>query len=444
MSADGIPILEPKNLAKYLDARISEALAGKGLGDGVETAFRKLEDQEDKVALALRVWKNNGFAHQADAAKFKDTKQREEARLSYTDLVDAMSMPDASMLMPRVMSQIVKEAIEPNLVLTPLLRQLRFEAGTSISFPSVSAMTGALDMAEGDEYPELMGPRWAGTVTAKIGKCGCSVRITEEMLRFAQWDIMSMLIQGAGKALARHKEVKVANLILDNAVVSFDNDSPGGAPNGRTTGRDLNADFNNSLRLDDLFVTYSDMINDGFIPNTLIVNPAGWLIFARDPSMRAFNFGNSTPIMTTPSGSNPLHWTGGGMGSQSLQTPSTAAELRNSSTLFTPPPSLFPVPLRIVVSPFITYNAGTKKTDIIMADQSELGLLVTNEDVMTDQFDDAMRDIRRLKFRERYGLCVLNEGKAIRKLKSVSTNRGYDWEDTKLGWDAATQLLPSV
>ena len=44
---------------------------------------------------------------------------------------------------------------------------------------------------EGGEYPERK-LEVAGTVTAFIGKSGVKVRITDEMLRYSQYDVMSM------------------------------------------------------------------------------------------------------------------------------------------------------------------------------------------------------------------------------------------------------------
>ena len=432
--------VERESLDKYLRDRVGTLLKEHGFGEDAKTALRRMTDQESKFALAYQVWRNNGFKDSRDADMFRG-QESESARMGYKDLVDAMSTPDASVLIPRVMTKIVREAIEPQLVLTQLFRMIRFSAGTTISFPAVSAMSGVQDMAEGDEYPELMGPRWAGTVTAKMGKVGCAVRITEELLRYSQFDIMSMLIQGAGRAMARHKEQKAANQILDNAVLSFDNDSPSTSENGKTTGRDLAGAGNKTLRLDDLFVVYSDLVNDGFLPNLLLMNAAGWLIMARDPTMRAFGFANGGPLFRTAQGSNPLPWNyaGGNLGQAVPE-----ASLRNTSTTYVDVPDLFPVPLQIVISPFISYTAASKKTDMIMADRDEIGIMVVDEDVSTDQFDDPFRDIRRVKFRERYGFCITNEGQGIRKLANISTDRGFDFEDTKTVWDLADSALPSL
>ena len=54
-----------------------------------------------------------------------------------------------------------------------------------------------------------------------------------------------------------------------------------------------------------------------------------------------------------------------------------------------------------------------------MFDARELGVLIVDEDVTTEEFDDPRVDIRKIKLRERYGIGILNEGKAIAVMKNV-------------------------
>jgi hypothetical protein len=114
---------------------------------------------------------------------------------------------------------------------------------------------------------------------------------------------------------------------------------------------------------------------------------------------------------------------------------------------------MFPSPLRIIVSPFLSYTAAVAesglvaasaaKTDIIMADTNELGIIVIDEDVTNEEWDDPNRDIRTIKFRERYGLGILNEGKAVAIAKNVSITKAYDLEDM-LRWQAGTGGLTAI
>ena len=96
-----------------------------------------------------KLWRNNGFETPSD--QFDPTKK--DQKIAFRELVDALSTPDASILIGKVVSNIVKEAIEPLLVGTSLLHTIRFSAGQQITFPAAGAFT-AEDIPEGGEYPE--------------------------------------------------------------------------------------------------------------------------------------------------------------------------------------------------------------------------------------------------------------------------------------------------
>jgi len=104
---------------------------------------------QDKYENAYKVWTNNGFENQED----QSDPMKKDQKITYGDLCDALSTPDASILIPKVISNIVKEAIEPLLVGTSLLQTIRFSAGQQITFPAAGAFT-AEDIPEGGEYPE--------------------------------------------------------------------------------------------------------------------------------------------------------------------------------------------------------------------------------------------------------------------------------------------------
>jgi hypothetical protein len=118
--------------------------------------------------------------------------------------------------------------------------------------------------------------------------------------------------------------------------------------------------------------------------------------------------------------------------------------LNPQASTYVPPPSIFPVPLKMIVSPFIYFNQSTRSTHIGMADSMELGVIVVDEDVITDQWDDPRPDIRSAKLRERYGLAIDNLGQAIMWAKHVRIDRNYDWEaNIGLDWNVGSGTLPT-
>ncbi len=421
-----------EEMVDELTVKISEKLDAKKEVPASQKVFSD-PTLQDKYENAYKIWVNNGYEKQED----QFDPSRKDQKITYGDLCDALSTPDASILIPKVISNIVKEAIEPLLVGTSLLQTIRFSAGQQITFPAAGAFT-AEDIPEGGEYPERK-LEVAGTVTAFIGKSGVKVRITDEMLRYSQYDVMGMHIRAAGRALARHKETKIFNMINNEGVTVFDNN----VANKQTSGRASDGTGNGTITLDDLLVMYSKIVEKGFIPNALLMSPLGWLVFARDPILRAFGFANGGPIFSPLQGQPGLasQWYQGG------NNVGPVATAQNVASTYANVPNLFPAPLRIIVSPFCSYTAAVgatpAKTDIMMVDTNELGILVVDEDVTTEEWDDPNRDIRAIKFRERYGLGVLNEGQAIAVAKNINIVRAYDLDDS-LTWQAGSGALPTI
>ena len=416
-----------------ITAKVSKSLVKEDSKSGTKKDFADAKLQS-KYENAWNLWNHNGYVNQEDQF---DPKKKDQ-KIGYSELVDALSTPDASILIGRVVSNVVKEAIEPLLVGTSLLHKIRFSAGQQITFPAAGAFT-AEDIPEGGEYPERK-LELAGTVTAFIGKSGVKVRITDEMLRYSQYDVMNMHIRAAGRALARHKETKIFNMINNTGTTIFDNN----VANTQTSGRNSAGAGNGTITLDDLLIMYSRVVSAGFTPNSLLLSPLGWLIFARDPILRAFGFANGGPMFAPMQGQPGLakSWYSGGIN----VGPTAGAQY--ASTTYTNVPNLFPAPLRIIVSPFAgsytTAVAGTSAyTNIIMADSNELGIIVVDEDVTNEEWDDPNRDIRAIKFRERYGLGILNEGNAIAIAKAVNITKAYALDDL-LTWDAQGGGLPAI
>ena len=411
------------SLASEIVESIQESLPQNG-NDNSDIDFSKDKEVVRKDRKNLRVfdsiWKQAGRISGSDARVSIDTlfeKDREVTK----QMSDNFSS-DHPLLIPRIVSNMAREAIEPNQVLTSLLTRLNFTNGTRIVFPAWGGFHAA-DIAEGAEYPERT-MELAGQVEATIGKSGVAVKVSEEMVRYSQYDVLGLHIRAAVKALLRHKESKVAALITaDYGNVIFDNQS---SSYKSTTGRNAAGTYNGTLTLDDLFYAYAAMVDRGFTPNTIIMHPLAWQIFAQEGISKAFGFTNGiNPLLwQLPQGSpgNAPEWKMGGLNSNSyVSSPSQLA------TTFTNVPSIFPTNFRIVVSPYMPFTASTSLTDIVFCDAAELGMLIVDEEVTTDEWEDKARDLKKIKFRERYGLAVANDGKGIGLMKSIKVGKSYDF-----------------
>lgn len=416
------------------DQRVGERLNEEEVRDeffGSTEEVRFQRQRDAKVRSLKTIWENQG------------THPKTGRNYSIMDLVgwdinqakklqDTQFSTDQPLLIPRVVSEFVKEAVEPRLVLGPLLQRITMLTGTHITFPATGAVW-AHDMAEYSEYQEQE-LEFAGLVSATIGKVGVAVKFSEEMIQDSRWDIVSMHLRACGKALARHKEQKVATMILNSATSDFDND--GGT---HTTGRGSDGAYNGTFTLDDLLTMYAAAVNEGYEPNTLLMNPMGWLIFARDPVMRSFGFMNGGEMWQQHQGQPGAapQWKGGGF----IQEPFKVSSPEMISTTQTPVPSQFPYALSIIVSPYINYDSDNNCTDIYLCDRSNLGYLVERESVYTEEWKDPAHDIYKMKFRERYAVNGPVDD-SIRAAKNVVIAKGYDLDDN-FYWQMGTGQFPT-
>jgi hypothetical protein len=235
-----------------------------------------------------------------------------------------------------------------------------------------------------------------------------------------------MHVRQASRALARHKERKIFNMLNSSGVVVFDNNAPSTAEIGRTTGRGLSGAGNGSMTVDDLFDMYAKCLERGFTPDVVLVHPLAWATFVKDPVMReiALNTGmtanwfNGMPSNVYPATS--AAWKSVGRTGPSTSNPSQAErEGTQQSKLVLPQLTPFGG-LTVIPTCHVPFDPVNKTTSIIMLDSSEVGALVVAEDPTMMEWDDPARDIKKLKMRERYGLALFNEGHAISVARNIS------------------------
>lgn len=377
------------------------------------------------------MWRNNGLLPN------EDTEELDEA-VRKRRLQDALAVPNAPMMFPKVINRVVREAIEPMLVGTSLLQRIDYSYGQTITFGATGGLEAA-DVAEGQEYPEQQLDFAGGTVTATIGKSGVAVKVTEEMVRYSQFDVIGMHLRAAGRALARHKETKIFNLIRNEGVTIFDNAEPDKSLKGVTTGRSFDGTANGSMTMDDLFDAWAHILMQGFRPNTLIMHPLTWTMFVKDSTMRHFVLQNGGGSFFGGWNGNPMGgfpaWgpaSQNGMGvptgqpltpanspSGNAATPTGEQSQTQDGEPQLPPHAGFLGNLAIVVSPYVPFDADTQLTDVYLCDRQELGFLIVDEDPTTEDFDDPARDIRKVKIRERYALAINNAGLGVGVIRNV-------------------------
>lgn len=397
--------------------------------DELDLADVPEEIRKDRKRLRAmrRIWENGGYI---DGLSDKVTvEQLIKKDIEYTTRMRDSFSTDHPLLIPRVLSEMAREAIEPVIVLTGLLQRINYSAGTQLVFPAWGAISAA-DVPEGGEYPERS-LELAGQVTATIGKAGVAVKFSEEMIRYSQFDVMSAHVRAAGRAMQRWKEQKVANMLFTentNVIMYGATTSPPSTAK-RVTGRDPSGAYNSTLTLDDLFYAYGQMVNNGFIPDTLIMHPFAWEIFANEAIARAFGFANGRAevMWQAPQGVGSAKANQFRVGGLNQQT--VVGDPGNLARTATNVPTIFPTGFRVIVTPFAPFDASNKVTDLILADSRELGVLVVDEELTTEEWTDPARDLRKIKFRERYAVAPINSYLGVGLLKDISVKRGIDFAD---------------
>jgi hypothetical protein len=310
---------------------------------------------------------------------------------------EAFGSPDASALFPKVISRTLREAAEPQLLVTPLLSVVRLGKGRSLEFPAVNAIQAA-EIPEGQEYPE-QALAFAKQIEGKVSKKGVKLAFTEEVIADSLWDIVGLHVRAAGRALARLKEQIALSRFKDAATVVFDNDD---VSFDSTTGLGIDGLANDTIRWDDIVDMAAVLMAEKHVPTDFILHPLMWSVFLKDS---IFHMGGAASAVSTSWGYRP-----------------TSSDAALNATA--------PMGLNVLVSPFVSFtgknNDTPAKSDIFLIDRNEVGSLLVKDEMSTDQFADPSRDIRSLKMKERYDIVMLGDGEGITVAKNVSLTRNYE------------------
>jgi len=329
-----------------------------------------------------------------EAALTEDGHIDEESRVT---IKEAFASPDAAALFPKVLSRTLREAAEPQLLVTPLLSTVRLGKGRSLEFPAVNAIQAA-EIPEGQEYPE-QALAFAKQAEGKVSKKGDKLAFTEEVVADSLWDIVGLHVRAAGRAMARLKEQIALSRFKDAATVVFDNDS---GSYDDTTGTDIDGAANGTVTWDDIIDMAAVLMAENHVPTDFILHPLMWSVFLKDS---IFHAGGAASAVGTSWGYRP-------------QSPQSALN------------STAPMGLNVLVTPFVSFTAKSgstaAKSDLFLVDRNEVGTLLVKDDMSTDQFDDPSRDIRSLKMKERYDIVMMGDGEGITVAKNVSLTRNYE------------------
>ena len=240
---------------------------------------------------------------------------------------------------------------------------------------------------------------------------------------------------------------------------------------GTLTGIDITGAFNGSMTLNDIFDLYTWLSMRGFIPDTLIVHPLSWKLFMTDPEVREIILqGNVLSTRRAPMGQASPGWgtshegtglrttaTGRGIEYGYGTPPSTGplgkiganpwvSSMNPLAATLNIPPRYLPTPLMVLVTPFAQYSKGAASISsgspsvtrslptctVTMLDSSSCGVLAQRTPISVEEYDDPARDIQAIKIMERWGMHLLEQGKAVVNARNVVIDRNYVFDNTNV------------
>lgn len=379
---------------------------------------------EDKKAIVSEISDNLRTAFKTGGL---DTKGN-----PYT-ISDALSTPDSHLAVQRVVTEIIQESIEPTLIGHLLVDNMyTTERGTSqVTIRTLGSLGGVdFEIAEEGEYPEVgLNRGQQTTLQAQYGKYGAKIKISEEMIQSSQWNLIDQWIRKTVQALARYKEAKIFKMLKDFGTTVFDNLDPASATIGRTLGRDIHGQGNGSMTTGDLVDMYSHLLMQGYRPNIILVHPLHWAMFAKDPIIREAGLARGDISQWLNSQVSPLNpykyitgWTSTSKAANGDSQRLTQEE-QNILNREAPVMPAYAGPLNgltLLVSEYVPYDEATNTADIIMLDTRNTGVLITNEPLVIDNWDEKANDMKIFKLREKYALAMYEQGRAVAIAKNIS------------------------
>lgn len=339
-----------------------------------------------------------------------------------TTIREALTTTDAVKLIPKVIEGKLREAAEPEYLGSRFFQTVRVDGASSAVYviPVIGEIR-AFEVGEGGKYnqdnPEITTIE-NSTLEIRVKKIGVKVEITEEAIADSSWDIFGINVKKMGRAVARYKEEQVFNSFSTHGHIVFDNSISHIQPEAGTTGLGQDGRYNNTLSVEDFLDLTMVLMGNGFNPTDVIMHPLVWVVFARNAMI-----GNGLSFGAL--GGNNVHPNGGIQG-----TPAAFGMANNGDgqkMVMTPEQiqNRLPVPLQVNFSPWVKFDKAQKKFDMYVIDRNEVGIIAQREGLSTENWTDPERDMRNLKVKERYGIGILNNGRAITVARDIAVAPSY-------------------
>lgn len=334
---------------------------------------------------------------------------------------DSLNIPNNGVLIKRAIEELIIAPSMPDLVGQQLIRTtMMMDSPGTVSFRTLGAVSAIdFEIPEGGEYPEVgVGMAGSSQMQLTFAKFGCKFKVSEELLQQSNWNLIGYQIQQVVNAMRRFRDRKIFEVLFMRGTVVFDNINPNSSLIGRTSGRDSTGAGNGSLTNEDLIDMHAAITRNGYTPTVILCHPLHWAVFAKDPVISKSGMLQG----------DLNQWVKKTMNDLDITTPDELAGDISRNTyddglgknLLPRYNPLANSGLTIVTSPLVSIDDQTRVGDIIMLDPDASALLAIGEMLNITEWDEQRNDMKVIKFKERWALNVVDNGKGIAVARGVS------------------------
>lgn len=382
------------------------------------TAMKEAALQKEKAKEPVKMGSNALGIYERTARNLAGDYSKGKVNVRET-----ITTTDSIKMIPSIITGQLREAMEPELLGAKFMNTVNVEGGSNSTvyvIPIIGEVV-ASEVSEGGRYNEdtaEVSTIENNSLEIRVKKIGLKISITEEAITDSTWDILGINMRKMARAMARYKEEWVFNTFSTHGHTVFDNALGKQMPEAATTGCGADGQPNGTLSVEDFIDMVLALMGQGFSATDVIMHPLIWLVFAKNSML-----------------GNGMTW--GALGGQSVSpwntvqgTPGFAgmSNTGEGQKFILKPEQVqnrLPMPLTINFSPFVRFDKIDKKFDMYCIDRTEVGVIVQKEALSTENWSDVERDLRNLKCKERYGVGILNSGKAISVCKNLNVAPSY-------------------
>jgi hypothetical protein len=279
---------------------------------------------------------------------------------------------------------------------------------------------------------------------------------------------LGFLLTQIADGFVLHKEQICMNVLNRMGVTIFNNKNKTLGLEGKiTSGRDIDGSFNGTISLNDLMTIHTYGATRGFNYDTLLMHPFAWQMFVTNPELREIVISGSS-VSSAINNSNALRggqapgfegpfgemWglkmsgLGGANNTQQYYSPNNAVDpyygklgISPASNTLTPygatfnvqPTQYWPGGLRVIVTPHVPWKQDTtsKKyiTNLYFVDSQRTGVILQGEGPTTDEWEDIEREIKYIKFKNRFGVATVYQGRGVAVARNIVIDRSYVFDN---------------